>query len=262
MIQATAPAATVFVDADNTLWDTDAVYADAQTRLLDRVENAIAVKADAEDRLAYVRAIDQAIAQTHHARLRYPPKLLVQALQMALTGTEPGRAARMALRGSEGSGLSDHVVGAIEKNFFADIGRAPKLRLGVREGLAALRAAQCLVFVVTEGSRAKIQATAKRLELTELLDRIIEGSKRPELYRRVLRLTRTQEHAFMIGDQLDRDIAPAKEAGLITIYFPGGFRPHWAPEESVVKPAYRIESFSEVPSIVLADRRPHRVAAV
>jgi hypothetical protein len=33
----------------------------------------------------------------------------------------------------------------------------------------------------------------------------------------------------MIGDQLDRDIGPAKEAGLRTIYFPGGFAPGGRP---------------------------------
>src|SRR5947207_1637917 len=35
----TAPA-TVFVDADNTLWDTDSVFADAQRNMLERVEAA------------------------------------------------------------------------------------------------------------------------------------------------------------------------------------------------------------------------------
>jgi len=57
---------------------------------------------------------------------------------------------------------------------------------------------------------------------------------------------------FMVGDQLDRDIAPAKTAGLTTIYFPGGFKPGWHSAEEEVKPDFRIESFAEVPGIVLA----------
>lgn len=261
MIQETAPSTTVFVDADNTLWDTDAVYADAQRELLERVENATGIETRVDDRLAYVRAVDQAIAQDHHARLRYPPRLLVHALQAVLSGIEPMRAARMVLRGSNVNHLSDDVANAIETAFFMDIGRAPKVRPGVREGLEALRAADCLILIITEGSRAKVQATAKRLGLVDLFDRIIEGPKRAELYRRVVRLTGTTKHAFMIGDQLDRDIAPAKEAGLDTIYFPGGFRPHWTPDEAVVKPGHRIQSFSEVPSIVLGDARQHCLAA-
>lgn len=253
--------ATVFVDADNTLWDTDSVFADAQRKLLERVETATGTAAGASDRLAYVRAVDQAIAEDHHARLRYPPKLLVYGLETALAGVEPERAARMVVRGSTLSRLSDELVSEIEKAFFADIGRAPELRLGVREGLEALRAANCLLLVVTEGARAKAEKTAKHLGLDGLVGRIIEGPKRPELYRRVVRLTGTPKRAFMIGDQLDRDIAPAKEAGLDTIYFPGGFRPRWSPEESLVKPGHRIQSFAEVPSIVLGDTREHCLAA-
>jgi putative hydrolase of the HAD superfamily len=54
----------------------------------------------------------------------------------------------------------------------------------------------------------------------------------------------------MVGDQLDRDIAPAKEAGLTTIYFPSGFKPKWMPLEAEVRPDFKIESFAEVPAIV------------
>jgi putative hydrolase of the HAD superfamily len=54
----------------------------------------------------------------------------------------------------------------------------------------------------------------------------------------------------MIGDQLDRDIRPAKEAGLRTIYFPGGFRPGWEVDEQSVRPDFRIDRFDAVPTIV------------
>ncbi|MBK6491620.1 MAG: HAD hydrolase-like protein [Sphingomonadales bacterium] len=86
------------------------------------------------------------------------------------------------------------------------------------------------------------------------LHTIVEGVKRPDLYRRILRLTGTLE-AFMVGDQLDRDIAPAKAAGLETIYFPGGFQPRWLPAVGKVGPDYTIASFAEVPDIVLAERK-------
>ena len=52
------PPATVFVDADNTLWDTDQVFADAQLGLLSAVETATGVACQVSDRLGYVRAID------------------------------------------------------------------------------------------------------------------------------------------------------------------------------------------------------------
>jgi putative hydrolase of the HAD superfamily len=164
----TAPA-TVFVDADNTLWDTDSVFADAQQNMLKRVEAATNAATDADDRLAYIRAVDQAIAERHHARLRYPPKLLVRGLEAALAGLPTERAARAAWRNSTPNRLPDDRVGEIEQAFFVDLSRVPKLRLGVLEGLEALRTANCLVLVVTEGLRAKVENTAKLLGLDGLV---------------------------------------------------------------------------------------------
>lgn len=249
MIRSPTAPATVFVDADNTLWDTDSVFADAQRNMLKRVEAATNVAADADDRLAYVRAVDQAIAERHHARLRYPPKLLVRGLEEALAGLPAERA---AWRNSFRNRLSDERVGEIEQAFFVDLRRAPKIRPGVREGLEALRTANCLVLIVSEGPRANVERTAKRLGLDSLVARIIEGHKQPELYRRVLRFTGAPKCAFMVGDQLDRDIAPAKAAGLETIYFPGGFRPRWTMDEAEAGPDHLIATFADVPGIVLA----------
>jgi hypothetical protein len=37
---------------------------------------------------------------------------------------------------------------------------------------------------------------------------------------------------MMVGDQLDRDIEPAKAAGFVTAWFPGGFTPRWSSNRS------------------------------
>lgn len=251
MLSSKAPAA-IFVDADNTLWDTDSVFADAQQNILKRVEAGSGAAANVDDRLAFVREVDQAIAERHHAGLRYPPRLLVRGLEAALAGLPAERAARAAWRGSTARRLPDERVSEIEQAFFDDVRRAPEVRAGVRGGLEALRAANCQVLIVTEGERAKVESTAKRLALDNLTERIIEGPKRPELYQRVLRLIGAPKPAFMVGDQLDRDIAPAKAAGLKTIYFPGGFRPRWTINEADARPDHTIGTFADVPGIVMA----------
>jgi putative hydrolase of the HAD superfamily len=261
MINSSQAPATVFIDADNTLWDTDSIFAEAQLKLLGRVEAAAGVATDAQDRLTYVRDIDQAIAERHHARLRYPPKLLVRGLEAALSGLQADRAARTAWRGSRLAALPDSIVAQIEEDFFAELSRVPEVRPGVYEGLSALRRANTVVLVVTEGPRLKVEKTASLLGLDNLVSRIIEGPKRPELYRRVLRLAGTPQRAFVIGDQLDRDTAPAKAAGLKTIYFPGKFRPRWTPEEALIQPDYTISNFLEVPSIVLDKFRTKKSAS-
>lgn len=252
---------TIFVDADNTLWDTDQVFADAQLGLLGGVEAARSTAAGG-DRLAYVRAVDQAIAARHHAGLRYPPKLLIAALADVLGGRPVERAARRALSGSSEVLLADAHIAAIEARYFESLGKPPTLRPGVQAGLDRLTRGGATILIVTEGARQKVEKTAHRLGLDGHFTRVVEGVKRPDLYRRVLRLTGLPQRAFMIGDQLDRDIAPAKVAGLETIYFPGGFQPRWHPGVNSVTPDHVVASFAEVPAIIhQAVTQPTPIAA-
>jgi putative hydrolase of the HAD superfamily len=243
-------APTVFVDADNTLWDTDAVFARAQIQLLAEVEKVVGISSRAGDRLAFIRALDQQLAEHHHQGLRYPPRLLARAAALALAGFSASRAARSAWLGELKMPFGEEVAASVEQSFMAAISQPPELRPGVIEGLDRLLEGGSEVLIVTESAEAKATATADRLGLRGHFTRIIEGKKRPDLYKRVLRLTRSEGPAFMVGDQLDRDIAPAKEAGLATIYFPSGFKPKWMPDEAEVRPDFKIESFAEVPPIV------------
>jgi putative hydrolase of the HAD superfamily len=246
--------ATVFVDADNTLWDTDGVYAAAQLKLLAAVEDAIHVRAGAPDRLAYVRVLDQDLAQRHHAGLRYPAKLLAHALASGLQGQDAPTAVRRALLELDhGGALEAPAAEAATSEFFAALKALPPLRPGVEQGLRNLRDMRCLVIVVTEGAQARIASTANALGVTPYIDRLIEAPKQRRLYERVARLSHAPQPMFMVGDQLQRDIAPAKEAGLETIYFPGNFTPKWEPAEDLVRPDHRVTNFNDVAQIV-ADR--------
>src|SRR5262245_46559998 len=70
----------LFTDADNTLWDTNAVYARAQLLLLHSLAGEHMFESDVEA-LDFVRRIDQRIARLHPKGLRFPPMLLASALQ-------------------------------------------------------------------------------------------------------------------------------------------------------------------------------------
>jgi putative hydrolase of the HAD superfamily len=237
--------AVLFTDADNTLWDTNAVYAEAQTWLLDQVETALATESKADDRLAFVRQIDQLLAARHHDGLRYPPKLLVNALALALSGVSDERAVRRAWTEPD-SGLPSALGDELQEEFGTRLRRPPRLRAGVADGLRRLRPLGVSVFVLTEGAVDRIRRTLAELDIEAFVDRVLEGKKDAALYRRVLKLMGEPPAAFMIGDQLDRDIAPAKAAGLTTFYFPGGFSPAWTPREVETAPTFKVRSFTEV----------------
>ena len=107
------------------------------------------------------------------------------------------------------------------------------------------------MVVATEGPEEKCKKLIEHHELTEVTTKIVSAPKTVELFQRLARLMgRQEEVCFMVGDQLDRDIAPAKHAKFHTIYFPGGFKPSWTPTEDGVAPEYRITTFAEIPAIL------------
>jgi putative hydrolase of the HAD superfamily len=246
-------------DADNTLWDTDALYANAQLALLTAVEKAMGIHASSDDRLSFIREIDQQLAIEHHQHLRYPPRLLVAALASTLAGASPMQAARGTVRASFPSPKEIN-ADKVAEQFIEQIRTGvPGLRIGVSIGLQNLHAAGVSVVVATEGPEAKCKKLLQQHDLIHLVEKIVSAPKTVEFFRRIARLMRAGEGlCFNVGDQLDRDIAPAKQAGYRTIYFPGGFKPSWTPDEESVAPDFRISSFDEIVPIIGREARRDR----
>lgn len=244
----------LFLDADNTLWDTNGVYSEAQMRLLSRIENQVGKVADASDRLAYLRAFDQGLAERHHAGLRYPPRFLIKALSMALTGMDERDAIRRSWSGGQDDAqLPNDFVDQAEELYFQDLRQIPRLRLGVLEGLPRLSQQPISLRIVTEGSRDRVKKVVQDHGIDSWFSQIIEIQKNQPTFARIFAAAGSPLFALMVGDQLDRDIQPAKAAGLGTIYFPGAFRPKWEAREMDVRPKYTISTFSEVPDIVMRE---------
>lgn len=122
----------------------------------------------------------------------------------------------------------------IEQQFFADLKALPQLREGVAKGLPELASLGYRIVVFTEGSRDKCDLVLKHYDLRQFVGQIFEGPKNAESFSRLKLLNTSGHSGVVVGDQLDRDIAPAKQAGFVTIYFPGGFRPKWQAEHEHV----------------------------
>ena len=253
MRNSNSPAAVVFIDADNTLWDTDGVYANAQLALLNELEGLLAVKFPESDRLAFVRTIDQGLAARHHEGLRYPLRFLIKALALALTGSDKTSAIRLAWSGgSETNRLTSEDVHEAEGRMVDNLRRIPTLRPGVLSGLSELANRGLPLLVLTEGKLERVKDLVRKHDLENYLPRVMEAQKNQRLYERLLKVFRPSKVGFMIGDQLERDIRPAKYAGLKTIFYPSNFRPMWDIEERGVTPDYQVLTFAEVPEIIHA----------
>lgn len=238
------------IDADNTLWDTDGLFADAQLRLLSAVEEVAQISSPPEDRLTFVRTFDQELAQQHHQGLRYPPRLLIDALIFGLHGIPHAEAVRRAWREGSRSGLDRSILSGIENEFLQDISRQPPLLKGVAVGLRDLSTAGVRAVVLTEGSRKRVMRSIEFHQLSHLIDRVFEAPKTVRMFERVKSLADANQPVYVIGDQLTRDIQPANEAGVKTIYVPGRFQPKWERETSI-QPTFRAPSFDVAASLLI-----------
>jgi len=147
----------VCLDADNTLWDTDSVFATAQYHLLTNVITATGLETTEQDRLAYVREIDQELASRHHLGLRYPARMLIAALCYRLLGLDLSVAARKTWNNPSSFPLANDVADEIEQQYLADLQETPKLLPGVCTGLERLHRANAILILVTEGGRSRVQ---------------------------------------------------------------------------------------------------------
>jgi len=216
------------LDADNTLWDTDAVFRSAQLGLLTLVEAKLDRHAEAHDRLAFVRAYDQALALAHHAHLRYPPQLLVRALEAGLAGQPADLVARdlVAGRMSQESRLPEDVVQQLVASYLEVLNESPALLPKVKEAVTAAKHAGFLLYVMTEG---RVERQKRLLELHGLagaFEGVWELTKNEEQFGRLV--TRfSKARVIVVGDQPDRDIIPSKAAGCTSVFVPGRFTPSW-----------------------------------
>jgi putative hydrolase of the HAD superfamily len=218
----------VLVDADNTLWDTDAVFREAQLLLLASVEEESGKTCPTLDRLAFVRSYDQALAQKHHLHLRYPAQLLVRSIEAGLTGAQPEPAARDAIAGRllEGRLLDQTAVDAVVSEYTAALSRAPQLLPGVVEGVRLAKDAALHLYVMTEGRIEKQKRLLEFYGLQAFFEGVWELIKEQAQFDRVVARF-AGYRVVVIGDQPDRDIVPAKAAGCVTILVPSRFKPYW-----------------------------------
>jgi putative hydrolase of the HAD superfamily len=239
----------LFTDADNTLWDTDTVFAAAQLEMLREIERLTGRNApQEEDRgLAFLRSVDQKIAAAHPDHLRYPPVLLARGLAMVLEGREVEDVVAHVTGPQPGS---PDVFEPAQSRFLEAIRRLPPLRRGVREGLLAVTEARIPITIVTEERAERCRTFMAGHQLDHLIDDVFSVRKTKDAYAELKRNV-SPRRCFMVGDQIDRDIIAAAAAGFSTFYFPGGFAPYWASRLDTIETT-RIDRFDAIVPEVLA----------
>ena len=128
---------------------------------------------------------------------------------------------------------------------------------GVRETLAELRRRGFSMAVLTDAHNGNALARLRRTDLFDFFDFIISydmtGAKKPapDAFLLALRKLGTQpSETLLVGDSIRRDIAPAKELGMITAYAAYGDRNIRSRDPPDCKPDYILGDIRELVGLV------------
>jgi putative hydrolase of the HAD superfamily len=231
----------IVIDADNTLWDTNRLFVEAQLGMLNDIRSWMGMTGNLTDPLKFVRDVDQSIAAKHPAGLKYPPELLVDGIIKALGNT--GKVKKLRNRQALNKKLA--------ATYLSKIHEIPKLRVGVQEGLRDLRKLGARTVICSEGVNESLLRNLNELGVLGYVEKVIVAPKSPEVFRRLSEdYNPNRKVQLSVGDQLDRDIQFAKTAGYTTVYFPGDFQPNWLPPTDTVRPDLTINSLAVLPQKV------------
>lgn len=219
-------------DADNTLWNTDRLYRDAQLALLRSILNELGVADLGHGKpLGLVRKLDQRIAETHVDGLKYPVVLLIRELVQFIA---PGKV------------VPESSIGGISDMYYQKLSDLPGLRRGVRSTIERLNELGLRLNIFSESSVQTVNDRLEKHGLKPYIAEVVSERKDPAMYLQLKERWGGRD-CLMVGDQLDRDVEYANLAGWYTIHYPGRFKNKWDTElKGKTRPDFVIRSFSEL----------------
>lgn len=257
------------IDGDNTLWDTNSVFEDAQRWLITSLHRA---RPSDSTTLSFelLRQVDDLLI-LHKGRQEYDFQLLVLALISLRKGTTVAEAASTAMKEIQESpnSVDAKLAAKISRAFYLRLQTIPPLLPSVGRSLEELsRLKTCnrgrlALILFSEGNEVRIRAIleshfsgktmfdvfhiVERKTKHALLDAQVRGS-------RVLEsesgFSKTKTQLIVVGDSIASDIVPGNSIGAITIYIPGGYKGAEASTDEREHPRIVLKAFRELPELI------------
>lgn len=256
-------------DADNTIWDTNAVFESAQLALLNVLSNANLLK-DPELHLKTLRTVDKELF-TRLGKFEYNFKLLATTLTYYYLYNLPlkdaidysvGKESSQICASNQTKNIIDNAYNALRENLEKIPELYPDTNL-MFSSLDKLKSSNCLITILlTEGNSNRIsQILEARDSVKSFFDKVLIVSQKSksefERAKKIgLNLLSEQNNNYestilmSIGDSLKRDIKFGNQVGLITVYKPSYFMGVEIPSQEDETPSYEINSLSELPSLL------------
>ncbi|MEB3272383.1 MAG: HAD family hydrolase [Prochlorothrix sp.] len=240
------------VDADNTLWDTNARFKAAQLALLQSLATADLLD-DPVQELEHLRHLDQEISH-YLQRNEYNFRTLAVALTLYYSQHLSDRDSILEALNHEPPPALLPLVNAAHDRFLQSLNQTPTLLPGAATLVQQLQTwsmerPDVVVLLISEGQIDRIETIlAYHHFLSAFPHRILGQVKTPDLFRsiRAQYQTRPTDSCWMVGDSYHRDIWPSQQAGFHTVYIPGGFHGSEPHEHSPTLTLPSLEAFLPV----------------
>lgn len=259
--------AVLIFDADNTIWDTDAVFRRAQLTLLTILEKAMLIT-QPSSQLETLRTVDQEL-MSKLGQAEYDFKLLSTSLvylySQKSTVAEAVNASIAHKHPFTNPKLAEIAEQAYQ-SFKEELKSIPPFYPETIPVLTAIHtsaseANPLVTILLSEGNITRLEhiLEAHNIRNQKLFDEIIIAPKSKEALEQakgiglqlLSQTSSSKEVVFvLIGDSLNRDIKFGNQAGFITIYKPSAFKGVEVPSISDEQPRYTITSLGELPSIL------------
>lgn len=254
-------AAVIIIDGDNTLWDTNAIFTEAQMNILEELKNE-GLDIDPETEFHTLRSFDDMLVKKYR-QYEYDFRVLALALYLFYNNWDQEKAIEGAFEAFErgirikGKGIARKCYNAFKKK----MQKFPPLFNDVKKTLAFLKDKLGNVLIlISEGDKDRIRRVIRHLNIGIYFDYVIGGTKSVKKYREAASKGLEIFHkrypnilapkTVVVGDLLDRDILLGNKIGAITVHKPGGYKPDQKPRNKMEYPNYKIKNIVEIIEII------------
>jgi phosphoglycolate phosphatase-like HAD superfamily hydrolase len=248
-------------DGDNTLWDTNEVFTEAQINVLRGLKKLGYGVAPDKD-FGRLREIDDLLIK-YSGRREYNSAFLPLCLMRSFSGIQVQDVRDVSAIVGSTEEKEFAVPRELGMEFDASLKRIPNLFPAVIDTLTSIRRTERVVLVLySEGNESRLNEVCNHDDMRKYFHEIIIGDKSLEDWNNVKQRSYKLFESFfpnlnenpsiyVIGDLLARDIGPGNIIGAVTIYKPGGYKGTEVPRSPEEKPAFTVRSLEEIIPIVL-----------
>lgn len=255
--------AILIVDGDNTLWDSNAVFKNAQLTMLKNL-NKINLNITPKAEFLRLREFDDILVK-HFKKHEYNFSILALSLYLYFKGSKRDEAIQRACEAFDKELNVEGKDSATKCGviFNEDLRKLPVLFKDVKKTLETLKQLDCVVILSSEGDKERVRRIIKYHSVEHYFDHIMNGRKSVKQFEEAKEIgmqiwsrkhpkDRRIPKVVVIGDLLDRDIQFGNLIGATTIYKPGGYKGYQRPANENETPNYEVKEMCEIINVLQA----------